>query len=73
MSFFEDNYDGYEPPESTPEDNWENGIHETADGKIIKLKDMSESHLKNTIRYFKQKGFDVSILEKTLQKKLKLK
>lgn len=38
------------------EEEWSSGIHTTKDWIEIKLKDMTESHLENTIRHFKYKN-----------------
>jgi hypothetical protein len=43
---------------------WENGFHTDKDGNEIPLTEMSERHLKNTIKYFA--GLDTSALEAEL-------
>ena len=48
---------------------WKRGIHETRDGEVLKIKDMTDDHLKNTIRFFS--NLDTSPLEKELAKRLK--
>lgn len=57
---------------NSPEFYWEDGEHKTKEGEIIKIKDMTTSHLKNTIKYFSE-AFNTSILEKELKKRNKKK
>lgn len=56
---------------SNLEESWQEGLHVTQEGDEIKIKDMSISHLKNTIKYFD--GYDTSPLEKELSKRSKKK
>ncbi len=48
---------------------WAHGEHQTSNGHIIRLKDMSTPHLINTIHKFEYEGYDVSALEKELKKR----
>lgn len=50
-----------------PQDWWAEGQYMTADG-LISLEDMTQSHLKNAIRYWESKGIDTSILQDLLKK-----
>lgn len=45
------------------EQEWEKGQHTDQNGVTRKLKDMSDSHLRNTIRYFKD-DLDIKPLQK---------
>ena len=66
MSWAEDNnIDCWSEDDISVEKNWNDGIHITKDGEEIKISEMTESHLKNTIKYFSRVA-DVSILEKEL-------
>ncbi len=47
---------------------WENGIHTDQNDNEYKLSEMTDEHLKNTIRYFK-KTHDVSSLLEELKKR----
>ena len=42
----------YESEVYSREAMWRNGTHETRDGQMLKLKDMSTQHLQNTINHF---------------------
>lgn len=48
------------------EREWEKGIHVDQNGIEHKISDMTDSHLKNTIRYFQNIGYDTYILENEL-------
>ncbi len=61
-SMWEDDFD--------PSENWDMGYHETRDGDRIRITKMSDSHLQNTINYFKNE-FDTSILQKELDRRKK--
>lgn len=68
--YMEQEYDKFEEQEYLEmeiEQNWNKGVHEMKNGKTIKIKDMTLSHLLNTIKYFKERSFDVSKLEKELK------
>ena len=69
MSWAEENgYDSYESPDySYLEDCWKDGLHETQDGRKIKLKTMTKQHLRNTIKYFI--GYDTKPLKHELNKR----
>jgi hypothetical protein len=47
------------------ESNWKGGFHKTKDDRIIKLTEMTDQHIKYTIRYFSQ-DHDTSPLEQEL-------
>jgi hypothetical protein len=34
------------------EEMWTSGFHKTKDGRTLRIKDMTDEHLRNTIRYF---------------------
>ncbi len=67
MSYAEDNnLDTYDVSEFvTLEDNWWTGYHETREGERIALRDMSTSHIQNTINFFDWR-FDVTPLKEEL-------
>jgi hypothetical protein len=69
MSWIDDNFYNLEEPDYYElEENWEKGIHIDSNGKVYKLSEMTDNHLKNTINFFK---FANTIeLEKELQKRL---
>lgn len=50
------------------EDEWKRGIHEMRNGTEIRIKDMDDQHLRNTINYFSD-SHDTSVLEKELKKR----
>lgn len=56
MSYAEDEgLDAYDPPDgSKQEDEWRHGYHTTREGKTLRLYEMTEDHLRNTITYFKE-------------------
>jgi len=56
-----------EEPIESPEEQWEQGYHTTKDGQEIGLRDMKDSHIRNCIRFFGNKGFDTILLEKELK------
>jgi len=66
MSWADDNLIGYDPSDyyEMTENEWEDGIHTDKNGIEYKLTDMTENHLRNTIKYFS--GLDTSPLEKEL-------
>jgi len=71
MSWAEDmGFDGYDIEDleysEEIEENWSKGFHITQKGEKLKLKEMSDFHLKNTINYFKY-YLNVSFLEKELK------
>jgi hypothetical protein len=49
---------------------WEEGYHITKNREKLRLKEMTTSHLKNTISYFKELEYDTSPLEKELKSRL---
>lgn len=53
-------------------ERWKTGFHETGKGKRISIKSMEDSHLANTISYFKNLEFDTSILEREVARREKL-
>lgn len=75
MSWAEDNgIDGWDIECTTPSDNWSSGIHIDSCGKVHYIEEMTDSHLKNTIKYFGEKGFNTKILEEEYNnRKLKVK
>ena len=48
---------------------WKKGIHITEGGRELSLRDMQFKHLENTIKYFKQLGYNTDPLEKELMKR----
>jgi len=40
------------------EENWREGFHTTREGDVLRLEEMTESHLRNTIAYFNREGYD---------------
>jgi hypothetical protein len=46
------------------EASWEAGYHKTSDDREIKLSEMTDAHIRNTIRYFSD--HDTTPLEKEL-------
>lgn len=69
MSYAEDNnLDAYDVPDFVNnEEHWKEGIHYTEQGECMKLSEMTDSHLRNCITYFK--GHDTTPLEKELNKR----
>ena len=65
----EDFQDFGEDGQAATETRWQRGIHITETGREIALRDMKLDHLKNTIKYFQQKGFDTRPLESELNKR----
>lgn len=49
------------------EEMWRNGYHETREGEELLLSEMTESHLRNTIKYFCH--LDVEPLEEELRRR----
>ncbi len=47
------------------ESSWQDGYHTTRDGDELRLEDMTDDHLRNTIRFFKDK-LDTTPLEEEL-------
>lgn len=58
-----------EDGQAATEARWKRGTHITEKGREIALRDMEYSHLKNSIKYFQQKGYDTRPLEKELIKR----
>jgi len=50
------------------EKQWRKGIHETKNGALLKISEMSEQHLINTIKLFTEE-FNTAPLEKELKKR----
>lgn len=65
MGEFTDELIDYDRIDYERELDWQNGIHITRDGTEMMIKDMTTSHLKNTIRFFR--SLDTSPLEKELK------
>lgn len=51
---------------------WQQGAHITKEGVEMCIVDMTDKHLKNTIKYFESK-YDVSPLKKELRRRAKNK
>mgnify|MGYP001600830983 CR=1 FL=1 len=51
--------------ENEAENGWASGFHTTRDGDELRLEDMTDDHLRNTIRFFKDK-LDTTPLEEEL-------
>ena len=66
MSDTTDDIDGLEFP-THPSELWEDGFHETREGDRIKLTEMTDFHLQNTIRFFKIRGYNTLPLERELK------
>lgn len=51
------------------EDDWKEGFHTTRDGEEMRLEDMTESHLRNTIAFFQRSehDYDTTPLEQELE------
>ncbi len=75
MSWFDDNWDSLEPEEYfiDVEDNWAHGFHETANGKKIFLKKMTDQHLAATIEFFRKQPegvrFNTNFLEREVARR----
>jgi hypothetical protein len=71
MSYAEDEgLDSYDPPDeeylmAQREKEWEKGFHTTRNGDEIKLVEMSNEHLKRTIKYFS--NYNTEPLKKELK------
>jgi hypothetical protein len=52
-------------PRRSPADDWVEGFHSTREGDEIRLEDMTDKHLQNTINFFKDK-LDTTPLEEEL-------
>lgn len=65
MSWAEENgYDAWDIPNwAGNEEAWKSGIHYDQNDKEYKLTEMTDSHLKATIRLFGTKGWDITPLK----------
>jgi hypothetical protein len=71
MAYIEENNLMAEPESPNEiEQGWQEGFHTTREGVEMRLEEMTEEHLKNTIRYFEGK-LDVSPLEAELESRNK--
>ena len=66
MSELIDDSYGYDPDDGYLSTQWEKGYHTTKDYNKIKLSLMTDTHIENTIKYFREKE-DVSALEDELK------